>query len=109
MLYAPLVERSTADGAWTWYAPTYEAELQQPIDLLIVDGPPGLLSPDARYPALPLLREHLAQDVVILLDDGDRDDERAAAFRWARELPGGIRYRPVGRGRWLVWRGGRKF
>lgn len=109
VLYAPLVERSSADGAWTWYAPTYEAELKQPIDLLIVDGPPGLFSPDARYPALPLLREHLAQDVVILLDDGDRDDERAAAFRWARELPGGIRYRPVGRGRWLVWRGGRKF
>lgn len=109
VVHAPLVERRIGDESWQWYAPSYESELEAPIDLLIVDGPPGHSARLARYPALPLLRPHLGADVVILLDDGDRDDERAAAFRWARELPGGLRYRPLGKGRWLVWRGDRRF
>lgn len=67
----------------------YDTSLFDPpsnIDLLIVDGPPGRSSLDARYPALPILSQNLAPDAVILLDDAQRGDESRIAQRWAEEL-----------------------
>ena len=47
-------------------------------DLLIIDGPPGSLCPLSRAPAFDFFRDRLSKQCVILLDDGHRDDERAA-------------------------------
>ena len=58
------------------------------IDLLVVDGPPGLLRPQARYPALPVLRERLSPGASILLDDTHRADEREIVRRWLDEVEG---------------------
>lgn len=58
------------------------------IDLVVVDGPPRESDPEARYPALPLLLDHLAPDAVIVLDDALRDEEQAALRRWTAEVPG---------------------
>ena len=102
---APLEERRTRDGrTLRWYGPGYEPLLTGPVDVLIVDGPPGGGSPRARYPALPLLAPFLSPNCVILLDDGDRPDEREIAREWGRELNAHVSYIQGGRGGWLLRR-----
>src|SRR6185295_577572 len=58
----------------------------EPIDLLVVDGPPGDVGDLARYPALPLLHERLSDNAVILLDDASRRDMRLILDLWLREF-----------------------
>ena len=101
---APLVSRAAGDEVFRWYGPEYQPFLHEPIDLLLVDGPPGGSAVRARYPAVPLLRAHLSADCVILLDDGDRPDERAIAQAWARDLGATLSYLRGGRGGWLLRR-----
>jgi hypothetical protein len=87
LVTAPLGERHAADGrTFPWYSSGYESGLNEPVQVLIVDGPPGKGGPRARYPALPLLGPHLAPECVILLDDGDRPDEGSIAHDWSREF-----------------------
>ncbi|MCD0421002.1 hypothetical protein LOC51_27610 [Rubrivivax sp. JA1024] len=60
--------------------------------LLLVDGPPADVAPRARYPALPLVLAHFPDarfDVV--LDDYDREDDKAVAQAWMQELQAGGR------------------
>jgi len=52
------------------------------IDFLIVDGPPGDVCVLARFPSVPLLKDHLNQDCVILVDDAKRDDEKLMIRAW---------------------------
>jgi hypothetical protein len=101
---APLVPRSIGSESRLWYDPAYEALLEQKIDLLLVDGPPGATGPRARYPAVPLLKQHLAKECWILMDDGDRSDERAIAHAWSEELGAKLIYLEGGRGGWLLHR-----
>ncbi len=86
VIHAPLREVQVGEGAWQWYDP--ETLPQGPFDLLVVDGPPGFLQPLSRYPAMPLLADRLAQDVLLILDDAARPDERAVVSRWLQEFPG---------------------
>lgn len=101
---APLAERDVNGGRAQWYGTQYEPLLQGPIDVLIVDGPPGNTAPKARYPAVPLLRRQLAPECRILMDDGDRADERAIARAWRDDLGATLTYLPGGRGGWLLHR-----
>jgi hypothetical protein len=102
---APLQDRVTADGrTLRWYGPDYEPLLVEPIGVLVVDGPPGGSGRRARYPALPLLAPFLAPGCIILLDDGDRPDEREIAGEWGRELDAKVTYIQGGRGGWLLRR-----
>ena len=57
------------------------------IDLLVVDGPPADEEKDkhARYPAVPFVRDHLAQDYTIMLHDIIRAGEQEILIRWERE------------------------
>lgn len=55
--------------------------------LLVVDGPPGHVAAQSRYPALPQLMPHLAQHCTVMLDDADRPDERVIVQRWLRQYP----------------------
>ena len=99
---SPLVEREVNGQRLRWYDPDYERLVDRPIDMLVVDGPPGRSGPLARYPAVPLLKTHLASPCWILLDDGDRPDEEATARRWASELGASLSYLEGGRGGWLL-------
>jgi predicted O-methyltransferase YrrM len=81
---APL--QSASPGTQPWYD-TSTLNLDAPIEMLIVDGPPATIGPMARYPALPVLHALLADRCVILMDDGNRDDERLTAKRWTTEFP----------------------
>lgn len=101
---APIAERELDGGRALWYGPQYEPLIQAPIDVLVVDGPPGNTAPKARYPAVPLLRRRLAPECRILMDDGDRADERAIAHSWRDALGATLNYLPGGRGGWLLHR-----
>ena len=101
---APLADRQLNGKMVRWYSANYEPLLQGHIDLLLVDGPPGNTAPKARYPAVPMLREHLAPDCWILMHDGDRLDEHAIAYAWRRELGATLSYVRGGRGGWLLHR-----
>jgi hypothetical protein len=57
------------------------------IDLLLVDGPPGTLRPGARRPVLPVLRQFLSENAVVLLDDAGRDEEQEVLARWKDDFP----------------------
>jgi predicted O-methyltransferase YrrM len=68
--------------SWSWYEPAAWEDLDG-IELLFVDGPPGTLGEQARYPALPLLAGRMASDAMVVLDDAGRKDEKLTAARWA--------------------------
>jgi len=104
VVHAPLADHEIDGETWPWYDMEVLADaLPDRIDLLVVDGPPGKLGKDSRWPAVPLLKERLAGDVAIILDDGDRSDETRIAHAW-RDLLGArmLRYLPGGKGAWIV-------
>lgn len=69
------------------------------VDMLVIDGPPGHIAPQARYPALGMLWEALKIHALIILDDASRADEIAAVARWLREHHGlSHEYRPTQKG-----------
>ncbi len=87
VLDAPLVDVRLDDGTWRWYDIT-GLPPGPPIEVLFVDGPPGDIGRLARYPALPLLRDRLASDASILVDDSARPDEQEMIARWRAEVAG---------------------
>ncbi len=103
---APLTSREVDGQTVLWYTPTYEPLLGQPIEMLVVDGPPGSLGQRSRYPAVPILKPHLAEQCWIILDDGDRPSERDVAGTWSQDLGAQLTYLEGGRGGWLLHRAG---
>lgn len=83
---APLIPYELRGESWQWYDIRHLPESRE-IDLLVVDGPPVSTQPLARYPALPLLVDRLADEAVIILDDAARPSERAVVQRWLAEYP----------------------
>lgn len=81
---APLVDHRLDGATWRWYD---VGDVGRPIDLLVVDGPPRGTQWMARYPALPILHEHLGERCRIVLDDAGREDEQAVLKRWTTEFP----------------------
>ena len=85
----------TIDGkTFQWYDVTALADLRE-IDLLVVDGPPEATGPDARYPALHVLEQKLADTATIVFDDANRHDEQAALRRWTETVGGLSREREL--------------
>jgi hypothetical protein len=70
---------------FSWYQTDVFADLQG-IDLLVVDGPPARASLEARYPALPTLRDRLSPNAIVVLDDAGREDETQIVERWCAEF-----------------------
>jgi predicted O-methyltransferase YrrM len=86
LLVAPYKEVSLNGREWRWYDLSCLESIKKPIDLLLVDGPPGDMQTMSRYPALPLLWNKLSNDCVIVLDDGDRPDEKQVARQWLKDF-----------------------
>jgi len=60
---------------------------QHPRILVVVDGPPGATNPHARYPAMPIILQHLAEHRLdVLLDDYSRKEEKEIVDRWIELL-----------------------
>ena len=83
---APLIGIGT-DGGAKWYALDELPHEYRNVDLLVIDGPPAGAQAMARYPALPLLIDRLAETCSIFLDDANRPGERATLEKWKREYP----------------------
>jgi predicted O-methyltransferase YrrM len=82
---APLAETVVDGTSWQWYDTSIVPA--GTIDLLLVDGPPGPTGPLARYPAMPVLGDRLADDAVVILDDAFREDEQEIGRRWRSAFP----------------------
>jgi hypothetical protein len=103
VLHAPLRPVRIGAESWQWYDTSCLPD--DAFSLLVVDGPPGFLQPLSRYPALPLLENHLGPDWRLYLDDAARQEERKVVARWLAEYPG-LQHRFVDneRGCSLLWR-----
>jgi glycosyltransferase involved in cell wall biosynthesis len=87
LLYAPLKRISINGKEWFWYdTDRFENTINQ-IDLLLVDGPPGQIQKNSRYPALHMLKKFLNNKTIIVMDDSKREDERAIINQWLIENP----------------------
>lgn len=84
IIHAPLCDVALEEWTYRWYR---LPALCEPIDVLIVDGPPATLDAQARYPAVPLLADRLRDGALILVDDGARAGEREIVARWAERFP----------------------
>ena len=87
VLDAPLSPLELNGTRCRWYSLS-QLSSDSPVDLLFVDGPAGDLAPMVRFPALPLLRDYLAEGAIILVDDTDREQERQMIERWLGDYPG---------------------
>jgi predicted O-methyltransferase YrrM len=81
ILEAPLETYDLDEGSWKWYS-LESFDPESPIDLVIIDGPPGQIQDESRYPALPLLSKWMSEEALLILDDGDREDESQIASSW---------------------------
>ncbi len=88
LLYAPLVSYLIDGKEWLWYdlRELPPALGGRKIDVLLVDGPPETTQEKARYPAVPLLKDYLKEDFLLLLDDSKREGEKRAVEKWKREV-----------------------
>jgi hypothetical protein len=84
--------------ATAWYdkVPILDALYSEKVDLLVVDGPnptPGNLY--SRYPALPVLINHMSSSYMVLLDDSGRRGEREIIVCW--ESLSGVSFKKIGK------------
>jgi hypothetical protein len=84
--YCPLVPHTINGKEWLWYDLSTVTESLSDVNLVSIDGPPGGMNKQARYPAMPLLQKRVATDAAYLLDDGSRKDEKLIAKRWESEF-----------------------
>lgn len=75
-------------GTFSWYDISTK-KLPPRFALVVCDGPPGD-TPGGRYGLMPVMRDHLSNACVIMLDDYQRREEQAVAARWASETGAAI-------------------
>lgn len=84
---AGLKSYSIKGNAFLWYDVDAMNLNDGSVDYLVVDGPPGGLQKNSRYPAMQLLWQKLAPEARILLDDANRPDELEICRDWIEEFP----------------------
>ncbi len=85
VIHSPLQDISLGDEIYQWY--TFNKLPEAEIDLLVIDGPPGFLQKNSRYPALPVLSKQMAEHCTIFLDDAAREDEQELVTQWLQMYP----------------------
>lgn len=88
VLFAPLRKFQLDKGEFFWYETDelFKILKGKKIDMLIVDGPPKSLQRLSRYPAVPILKDYLSENCLVILDDANRKDEKQSAEIWANTL-----------------------
>ncbi len=73
-------------GGWPglWYE---HGTISEPIDFMLIDGPPWTIHPFTRGAASSLFGQ-IGSGGTVMLDDAARPCERIVARRWRREWPG---------------------
>ena len=82
VIHAPL-EKVILDRDYDWYS--LESLPEVTIDMLVIDGPPGFIQKNSRYPALPLLFDKFSAQSKMFLDDAAREDEKELVAQWQAE------------------------
>jgi hypothetical protein len=80
-------------GAYDWYA-VRMGELPPRFGVVVCDGPPSQTR-GGRVGLVPQMKDRLASDCIVLLDDAERDGEQAIARQWVAELRGALAKRGV--------------
>lgn len=90
LIHAPLVDWNDGTGSYLFY--DCDASLQAVASrlgderariLVLVDGPPGKICANARYPAVPHIFNRLGRHHIdLVLDDANRSDEKAVIELW---------------------------
>ncbi len=83
---APLQSQEITGRKCIWYDCS-NASCPEPIDLLIVDGPPFETQHKARFPALFYFYPKLANSATIIVHDVFRKEESEIVEDWLREYP----------------------
>ena len=101
VIHAPV----SGEAGDVWYS-DLSAVQGLTIDLLVVDGPsPAGEGSLPRAPALQKLQSQLADNVVIILDDGARETEHQTVAQWTAEQPSlRSEYLPLEKGAWRLVR-----
>lgn len=84
--HCPL-EEPGGNGVAHWYSDLPAKLGDTKIDLLVVDGPPGATQPEARRPALEVLRPFLSPGAIVILDDTTRPEEGKILEKWKEQYP----------------------
>ena len=85
VLFAPL-QKVNLDRDYDWYSLEMLPEVS--IDMLVLDGPPGFIQKNSRYPALPLMFDKFSEQATVFLDDAAREDEKELVAQWQVEFSG---------------------
>lgn len=85
LFYCPIIEHSIEGEIFQWYDIANRLDRIENVSLLFVDGPPGVLQKNSRYPAVPLLKDKIGIKTKVVLDDGDREDEAEISTTWAEK------------------------
>lgn len=87
VLHAPLTTYDINGETWQWYDVNVLPN-DLAIDLFFIDGPTQYdeAQDNLRYPAVPLMREKLSKNALLIMDDADRVDEQAIFERWQSEF-----------------------
>ena len=85
VITAPLETLSIEKNDYFWYS--LNSIPKSKFDMIIVDGPPYSINPMARYPAIPVLLDHLTKNGSLFLDDAERKEEKEIVRRWIEEFP----------------------
>ena len=89
LTHAPL---RTHNNNFEWYDVDVRS-LNQCIELVVCDGPPGGTTRGGRYGLLPVMSELLAPDARVILDDANMEHGRDAIERWIYEYGGEVVHR----------------
>ena len=89
IIHAPLVDSDKSLDNNNWYN-VDSLRLIENIkhDMVIIDGPPAWepQKQNARYPAFPFVRNNLAENAVVYLDDAEREGEQFIIDKWEKEF-----------------------
>lgn len=84
VIHAPLIEYDIKGKKWLWYDINSLKNVSE-IDMVVVDGPPYYVQEFSRYPVIPLLYDVMSNDSVLVIDDGNRKEEKEIIKRWDKE------------------------
>ena len=99
---APLKTHHVRGQEMLWYDVQPDTLPDTPIDLLVVDGPPRRVARRARFPAVPVLRQHLSDRCAVLADDGSTRDVRSMVREWSELLDCAAEFHATRKGAWLL-------
>jgi predicted O-methyltransferase YrrM len=71
-------------GSFCWYNPPHE-EISSSFSTVVCDGPPGDTK-GGRFGLIPVMKDRLSEDAVVLLDDLDRPGEQKILHKWDSEV-----------------------